>query len=289
MTSVYISNENIQVVVGTKSGGRMKISQILTGSVGDGCVIGGVITDENMLRDSLASFWKANRLPVSGLRLVIESSSVSTKLLTLPNVRGNYLADLVKESFTELETEEAVYDYAVIGAGRDGGLSVIGCMTESSFIRGYVRLFESAGLKLGSVGLAVCGQLRMAQFCRELKNLSYILAVLDKNIVSQFLFIEGEYRFSKRQRMIYDRETPELTDEVSGMISTLIQFKKSENIAAEINNVYLCGFSDTEISSISLIIGDMNISGMTDLTDVICPEKDKAKLSDCVLALGGLF
>lgn len=290
MISVFISNENIQAVVGSRSGGRVKISQICTGSVGEGSVIGGVITDENQLRDRLASFWAENRLPKTGIHLVLESSSVSTKLLTLPNVRPNFLIGLVKESFTEFEAEEAVYDYAVIGADSSGGVNVLACMTESSFVKSYINLFQSAGLKLESADLAVCGQIRMAQTCRELKNSSYILSVLDKNMVSQFLFIEGEYRFSKRQRMIYDRETPELCEEMSGMISTLVQFKKSENISAEITDVYLCGFSDTEIRSVALMAdGNMRIGGMAELSQVICADKYKGMLSDCVLALGGLF
>lgn len=289
MTSVYISNENIQVVTGTRSGSRVKISQIVTGKLGEGCVIGGVITDENLLREQLASFWKMHRLPKSGLRLIIESSSVSTKILNLPNVRSNFLIGLVKESFSEFEMESAVCDYAVLGAGDDGGVRVLGAITEAGFVRSYISLFAAAGLKLGSIGLAVCGQLRMAQLCRELKQSSYILAVCDKNIVSQFLFVEGGYRFSKRQRVLYDRDTPEFTDEIARMISTLIQFKKSENISAEITDVFLCGASEQEINSISLISDGMRISRLPALSEVVCPDKYSGLISDCVLAVGGLF
>lgn len=289
MTSVYISNENIQAVIGSRSGSRVKISQIACGETGDGCVIGGVITDEAALRDRIASFWDANRLPRSGLDLVVESSSVSTKLLELPNVRGSYLMNLVKESFNEFDAEEAVYDYAVIGAGANGGLKVLAAMTEAGFIRSYVSLFSTARLKLRSIGLAVCGQIRMAQFCKELNSSSYILTVLDKNLVSQFLFIDGEYRFSKRQRVLYDRGTPEFADEIARMISNLIQFKKSENIVSEITDVYLCGASEQEINSVSLIYDGMRIGRLPELSGIACPDKFRGMLSDCVLAAGGLF
>lgn len=289
MTSVYISNENIQVVTGSRSGSRVKISHISSGDIGDGCVIGGVITDESALKERLSTFWGVNKLPKSGLNLMIESSSVNTKVLNLPNVRGNYLMSLVKEGFTEFEAENAVYDYAVLGAGEDGGIKVLACMTEAGFIRSYTSLFSAAGLKLSSMGLAVCGQIRMAQFCKELKNSSYILAVLDKNMVSQFLFIDGEYRFSKRQRTFYDRGTPEFEDEIARMISTLIQFKKSENIASEITDVFLCGASEQEINSVSLIYDGMHIGRLPELSGVVCPDKYKEMLSDCVIAAGGLF
>lgn len=289
MTSVYISNENIQAVTGSRSGGRVKVTHIASGETGDGCVIGGVITDEAALKDRLSTFWAINKLPQSGLNLVIESSSVNTKLLNLPNVRGNYLMNLVKESFTEFEAENAVYDYAVIGAGEDGGIKVLACMTEAGFIRSYISLFSSAGLRLGSVGLAVCGQIRMAQFSKELRNSSYILAVMDKNMVSLFLFIEGEYHFSKRQRTFYDRGTPEFADEIARMISTLIQFKKSENIASEITDVFLCGASGQEINTVALTYEGMHIGRLPELSGIICHDKYREMLSDCVIAAGGLF
>ena len=289
MTSVYISNENIQVVTGSRSGGRVKITHIASGDTGGGCVIGGVITDEAALKDRLSTFWAINKLPKSGLNLVIESSSVNTKLLDLPNVRGNYLMNLVKESFTEFEAENAVYDYAVIGAGEDGGIKVLACMTEAGFIRSYVSLFSSAGLRLSSIGLAVCGQIRMAQFCRELRDSSYILVVLDNNMVSLFLFIEGEYRFSKRQRTFCDRGTPEFADEIARMISTLIQFKKSENIASEITDVFLCGASGQEINTVSLTYDGMHIGRFPELSGISCHDKYREMLSDCVIAVGGLF
>lgn len=289
MTSVYISNGNIQAVTGSGNGRGVRITGISIGELSDGCIFGGVITDEAALKERISEFWTANRLPKSGIHLVLESSSVSTKLLSLPNLRSNLLMGLVKESFSEFESEEAVYDYATIGAGEDGGIRVLGCMTEASFVRSYISLFRAAGLKLSSVGLAVCGQMRMAAACGELKGSSFILAVLDRNVVSQFMFIDGEYRFSKRQRLFSERETPEFAEEIARMISSLIQFKKSENIASEISGVYLCGATAQEINSVSLMYGDLHIGRLPELSGVACPEKYREMLSDSVLAVGGLF
>lgn len=289
MTSVYISNGSIQAVTGSGNGKRVRISGISVGELGDGCIFGGVITDEAALRERLSAFWKNNKLPRSGIHLVLESSSVSAKLLTLPNLRSSQLMGLVRENFSEFDAEDAVYDYATLGPGEDGGVKVLGCMTEASFIQSYISLFRSAGLKLSSVGLAVCGQIRMTAACGELKDSSFILAVLDRNVVSQFMFIEGEYRFSKRQRLFSERETPEFAEEIARMISSLIQFKKSENIAAEISDVYLCGATAQEINSVSLMYGDMHIGRLPELSAAACPEKYRELLSDSVLAVGGLF
>ncbi len=290
MTSVYISNENIQVVIGSKSGGRLRVQRVITGSIDDGCIINGIITDETALRSRITGLWKTHGLPRRGISLVVESSAVSTKILALPNVRSPYIMKLVRESFTEFDAEEPIYDFRVLGAAKDGGVSVLGCMTERSFVSGYIDIFAAAGVRLSSIDLALSGQIKLAKFCKELSERSYILAVLDKNTVSLFLFIDGEYRFSKRQRILYNRDTPELSDEIGRMISSLIQFKKSENISAEITDVFLCGFSDQEINSASLMFDGMKLGRLPGLSSIVPGDGiDADTLSDCVLALGNLL
>lgn len=290
MTSVYISNENIQVVIGSRNGGRLKIQRILTGSLDDGCIINGIITDEAALRSRIADMWKMYRLPRSGISLMVESSAVSTKILTLPNVSGSYIMKLVRESFTEFDSEDPVYDFRVLGAAKDGGVSVLGCMTEHSFVKSYIDIFSAAGIKLKSIDIALSGQIKLAKFCKELSERSYILAVLDKTTVSLFLFIDGEYRFSKRQRILYNRDTPEISDEIGRMISSLIQFKKSENISAEINDVFLCGFSDQEINSAALMFDGIKLGRLPALSSIVPGAGvDRDMISDHVLALGNLL
>lgn len=290
MTSVYISNENIQVVIGSKNGGRLKIQRVLIGSIDDGCIINGIITDEAALRSRISDMWEMYKLPRSGISLVVESSAVSTKTLTLPNVSSQYIMKLVRESFTEFDAEDPVYDFRVLGAAKDGGVSVLGCMTEHSFVSSYIDIFAAAGIKLRAIDLALSGQIKLAKFCKELADRSYILAVLDKNTVSLFLFIDGEYRFSKRQRILYNRDTPELSDEIGRMISSLIQFKKSENISAEITDVFLCGFSDQEINSAALMFDGMKLGRLPALSSITPGAGvDADALSDCVLTLGNLL
>lgn len=289
MTSVYISNENIQVIIGSKSGSSLNIKKVVTEEIGGDYIINGVITDDTALSTRIGEIWKANKLPKSGIKLLLESGSVSTKMLSLPNLNERYLMKLIKESFSDMDVESPVYDYRTLGPSEEGGISVMACMAESSFVQKYIKLFSDAGIKLENIDLAVSGQMKLARFSKSLSEKTYTLMYIDGNTVSQFLFVSGEYRFSKRQRMLYNRGTPELADEVLRMISTLLQFKKSEHIAEELTDIYLCGFSDEEINSVGLMYENLSVSGMPDLPEIKAQNADKAKLSECVLALANML
>jgi len=289
MTSVYISNENIQVLIGSRSGSSLNIKRLVTEDIGGDYIINGVITDDTALSSRISEIWKTQKLPKSGIKLLLESTSVSTKLLSLPNLSESYLMKLIKENFSEMEAENAVYDYRTLGASEEGGVSVMACMTEAAFIQKYVKLFSDAGIKLDSIDLALSGQMKLAKFSKSLADKTYTLMYIDGSTVTQFLFVGGEYRFSKRQRMLYNRNTPDFTDEVSRMISTLLQFKKSEHIAEELTDVYLCGFSEEEINSVGLMFDNLSVGGMPNLPEIKASNADKARLSECVLALGNML
>lgn len=291
MTSVYISNENIQVVIGKRSGNKLSIKKAISEAVPEGSIIGGVITDEAALRSQLIGLWQAHKLPKSGLRLVIESSSVDMKTVTVPNVSNNaYMTKLISESLPDPNGEEVVYDYKPLFRAPEGMITVLGCMAERSFVQSYIDLFSGAKLTLDSIDLAVCGQIRMAQFCKSLSERTYIVAVIDNSTVSQFLFTNGKYRFSNRTRVLNNRETPEMSDEIAKMISSLVQFNKSEKSGAEISDVYFCGFSSQEINTAALMLDStMNLETLPDMPEIAYPAGKNMWLSEYVFAAANLI
>lgn len=291
MTSVYISNDSIQAVTG-KKGKNLKIKRIVREPIEEGCILNGVITDEASLRERLAAMWKANKLPKRGLSVVIESSAVSTKSVTLPNLKKpEYMRTLLADALPESDNGDVVYDYRTLSPSEDGGVNVMGCMAERSFVKSYIELFEGAGLKLEKMDLALCGQIKLARFCSGLRERSYILSVINGNMLSQMLFINGEYRFSNRQRIIYNRDTPEFSDEVARMVSSLVQFNKSEKSGSEITDVFFCGFSENEINSSQLMFGSnsMRFQRMPEQQELVYASGKPGWLSDCVFAVGNLL
>lgn len=291
MTSVYISNAKIQVVIGSRSGKKLTVKKTVSADVAEGSILGGVITDETALKNQLIDMWRTYKLPKSGLKLVVESSSINIKTANVPNVSNNaYMAKLLAETLPDPNGEEVVYDYKTLGPAPDGMISVLGCMTERSFVQSYIDLFNSAKLKLESIDLAVCGQIRMSQFCKTLSDRTYVLVVIDKNTVSEFLFTNGKYRFSNRTRIIYNRNTPEMGDEIAKMISSLVQFNKSERSGAEITDVYFCGFSNEEINTAALMLDStMNFEMLPDMPEIVYPKGRQSWLSDYVIAAANLI
>lgn len=288
MTSVYISNENIQIAVGQRRGKQLVIKSIVTEPVAEGSIINGVITDGETLKGQLANMRKEHRLPSRGLKLLIDSSSVNTKLVTLPNLsKQEYMLKLLKDSFPE--DSDAVFDYKPLRPAPDGGVTVLGCMTERAFVESYIELFAGAGLRLSAIDIALDAVIRLTQFCSGLCEKTFILSLIDRNTVSLFLFSDGQYRFSNRQRVIAPRGTGEFAEELAKMLSSLVQFNRSEQ-SGEISDIFFCGFTDSEINLTALTLdAAMSLGRLPETPEVVFAEGAENRLSDCVLSVGNLI
>ena len=72
-TSVYLSNNNINAVVGS-GGGKIRVKRVCSTQIPEGSLINGIITNEADLAEQLKEFWAANKLPKKDVSLVINSS-----------------------------------------------------------------------------------------------------------------------------------------------------------------------------------------------------------------------
>ena len=60
-TTLFVSNETIQVVSGTAKGKKLIINDIITEPVKEGTIINGVITDSSQLKNDIDQIFKNNK------------------------------------------------------------------------------------------------------------------------------------------------------------------------------------------------------------------------------------
>jgi len=248
--SVYFSNENIVVISGKAAGSEIKVSSMACAPLPAGTLINGMVINDELVQSRLLDLRSKGVLPKSGIRLVIDRSSVLVKFMTVPRMNSKSLMELLKSTFSgAAETRnELVYDYSVIDQdeGSRGNMQILGCAIEKALVEDYVNLFKSAGIGLGSIDIALNAVLKFKNFCSEYKDTTFILSFIDAENVFSLLFVDGRFSFSNRFRLTARRGTMESASEFNNMLSSIIQFNKTQKNNREIELALLCGLRDDE-------------------------------------------
>ena len=79
--TVFLSNTNIQIVVGGGSAKAIKVKRLVSVSVPGGAVLNGVVMDENALVAAIKECWKLNKLPKNDVVLILNSPQLHVSVL----------------------------------------------------------------------------------------------------------------------------------------------------------------------------------------------------------------
>ena len=241
-TSVYISNGSVHVVKGNAAGRKVNIQSINETDIAEGCILNGVITDPAGLKQSLESA----RIDAKSINVVIDGSSVITKLIEVPMLKDQKsLISIIADNFQDIENREnMITDYMVIEPKNEaGGATVLATMVERDFLTEYIELFQSLGLKIESIDIALACMIKYIMNINRLFEETFVYAVVDRNMLMLTLFVDGNYRFSRRVRLMADlNNKDELFDELARVLMNLIQFNKSEKNNHDITDFYFSGF-----------------------------------------------
>lgn len=249
-TSVYLSNENIVVVKGKGSKKNIKVSSYDTIKLFESTVINGMVINDEVVRADLVLLRTRGIIPSKNVRLVIDRSSVLVKFLKIPKMNNKKVLEFVKNSFAGAakSRDELIYDYSVIESSNIKGNAnmILGTAIEKSFIEDYINLFASAGVKLGSIDIALNSIIKFQRIFDEYSDKNFIASFLDADNMFSILFINGKYSFSNRFRMLSKRGTPESITEINGFLSSIIQFNLTQKNNNEIETALFSGLRECE-------------------------------------------
>lgn len=263
ITSVYLSNNTIQILTGTGGGNRVSVKKLISRELGEGCLINGVITSEPELMDALSRIWNEHRLPRKQVSLVIDSTQFMTRAFSIPIISDKKAREVVQKEFADLrDRQDLVYDYLELE--KDSGsrmMKVLGTAAERSFVDGYVKLFEQLGIRIVSVVPALCSQIRLLQAHPALRGRTCIVQLLDGDNLVSTLIVNGSYVHSNRSRIFSEHGSPEFAMETARNISAMVQFNLSEKSGFAITDVYMGGFSEQDLNICMESARALNLQG----------------------------
>ncbi|MBQ8170845.1 MAG: hypothetical protein IJZ95_02520 [Oscillospiraceae bacterium] len=287
MVSVYISNEKIQAAYGVTAGRSTEIEKVITIPIARGTVLNGTVIGREELSSALIVLAKEIEAPINKVRLII--SGAVTRYVTVPDVRKPaYRRALLEQEFKG-GSGSSLYAGQILGYCSDSRAEMLACMAERELVEGYVRLLSEAGFGVSSIELSECAAIRLVSQCGMLCGSSFVLSALDGSTAVQFVFADGECRYTERRRLYSERCTEAFSDEIRRSVKELAESAKEEQKLSGAVNVLLCGYSDDELAFLRSSFSDeeLRIAEVPEQDEIKLPYSEK--LSECIFAAGGLM
>lgn len=244
--SVYCSTTHVHCVAGTQAGKALRVTDYLSVPLGEGAVINGIITDEELLTATLLEMRQKKLIGGARVSLVADSSTIAMRTLTAPVLPKKELHAFVQRelsAYMEADTP-LVCDYAVLEESLPtGGGSILAVGVPRAFLEAYVRVFTNAGYQLQNINVGLNAQVKLVRSMKNAAGETCVLAMVDGNNLVLSIFDRGKHLHANRYRLMNRFGSLGWLDEFENNISSLIQFNKGQR-NNDINAIYVDGLPE---------------------------------------------
>ena len=246
---VYISNNKIQVLLGSHVKNRLQVQSVCEEPLEEGCILNGIIMNAFSLQNTITQMWQKYNLPSKRVHLVVNGSSVTVKPMKIPQTVPKNIPGLIRTEFRDMENiQNLIVDYSVTNLKNpDGTCSILAVLSTKEFIMSYVNLFKEAKIDLEVIDLVQNCLIKLMKRFKSLQGKTYAVFILDKNMLMQCLFSNDNFVMTRRSRILAEPEDPGFEREIGQNINSIIQFNKSEQTGSDITEFYLSGFPDAAV------------------------------------------
>ena len=240
--SIYLSASGLEYIVGDTVGKKLLIKKAGKIALAEQ---GNELAMENIL---LQMKQKIGSLPKQ-VDLVIQSTEVINKIVEVPILSHAKLMPIVKSELIEFieAGTEYVYDFSVISdlsITKTTGRILCVAMPKPLLLE-YKELFQKVKINLSSMDITMSAQIKLMNQIHNQKSQTYILGILDGNQLKTSLYVYGEIVYNSISR-VTERGNLGLISELNRVLSSFIQFNKSQKNDTDVEEIFLCGLQDLE-------------------------------------------
>lgn len=273
-TGVYLSNRSVAALTGSLSGGRFAVRHCAWQPLPWGLVLGGAVMDSAKLAPLLADFWAQNKLPLRGIRLVIDGDAVGARIMTPPPLSPALLRRAVGSELAP-EGGDALCDFADLPPAADGQRRIYAVTAQRALVEGHVSLFAAMGVRLAGLEVAAASAMRFFAQAAPYRGMDFIYSVAQGPDIVSFLFMGGACVFTDRGQLRETRGTAAAAVEISRALQAMVQYSYAQASDTPLRHAFVHGLEGSE----SQFFGDMGQAIGLDVLPLTLP--------DCVAAPGG--
>ena len=290
--NVFLSNSSIQVVLGEKSGKKVKVKALYADAIPDGTLLNGTVINESVLQDTIRDTWRKHAIKEKNVDLVINSPNLLARRIEMPLLTGNKANRFVNNEVDEKDT--ARFSEPILGwypiSKKKKTQQVISEMAEKEFVETYIRIFEAAGVKLNSLHAGINLAVNMMQ--TQVNKNTVVYMILDGMNLTTILFAEGNYFNNLNTRVYSIPGTSEFSAEIRNAISAIRQFATAQHIEHEISNIYIAGLKMEDMNLLKselqgYPLGD--VLGIMTKPDSVVMNTAADKFGDYLFSIAGFF
>ena len=258
--SVFLSNKNIQVVVGKGKGRSIYIDRLIEAPMPENAILNGVVIEggAEAISAKLKEIWAHNNLK-GGVDLMINSPQFISNRLTVPIISNiGKATDYINkqagsDEFVRFDSPIKGW-YQVSTNKKEKSQLVISEVAERTFIETYMKIFSDAGITLNSVHDGVSLATEMLSRC--IKNATAIYMIRDAQMLVTILYENGKYYYNSTRRLFQQPGTDEFAAEIRSTISGIRQFANSQRLTSAITDVYFAGMSEDDVGMLQASLSE---------------------------------
>ncbi|MEG0918731.1 MAG: hypothetical protein RR967_02355 [Anaerovoracaceae bacterium] len=258
--SINVENGAMRLVIGELVKDHLEIDGAWVVEFATEVVMNGIIIDETAFSfalNQLVDKAKGEGFEVENVRILITGTPALTKVKNIPKLKKAEMQKWMADEFVDQNEggKEQIYDYQVIEYSKEEGCKVILCSIEKNVISQYVDIFHQAGISIGSIDLGLTCQAKLIRTVEALKDENFIVLHLDGTTLDGALYIDGKFFAQNRKRLLGEKGSVEMLNEIKEMISRLLQFAHGNvesGVAESIKTIYITGF-EHESENIKLL------------------------------------
>ena len=223
---------------------KAKIKKVYSLAVPEGTIMNGIITGEQRLQERLEQIWNRYSLPRKGICLVIDSGKIMTKMLEVPYMKDKELISCINKEFADGEKTDLVTDYFPFPKNSPYEMNHIFCAAlEKSVIESYLSLFSDLKLKVKRISIGLGCLLRAVTATGMFAYETCVFMLVQGSTTISVLFENGNYIYSRRNRMLNDQGSAEWIEELGQIADGIRQFYRQRHSSYTLDSIYLAGIA----------------------------------------------
>lgn len=239
--TVYLSNTDIEVLIGSGSGKSVQVKKMYSAQLPEGCVLNGVITDAGSLVDTIGNMWKQCKLPANDVELVVNSPQIMVRVPDIPIQNVQKSVSYLRREYAEKNEDQLLGFYRLFNDSKKKTSKVCAEVADGDFINTYLQVFAEAGVKLSGIQSAVGAAINFFHKTDFAQGGNSVVLIRDGMTVTAILFVMGIYYYSSTNRLFNTPGTEEYANELAKIINQIDQFSRSQKIENPISAIYLAG------------------------------------------------
>lgn len=252
MDTIYFGNDALYYARVETNKKELTVTESFCYKLAQGSIINGVITNMHSCKSMLKQL--CDERNVKKVNICIDSTSVVSKVKKLPATSEKNIMNMLRTEFVDVSNtmEEPMYDYSTLrqaGKNQDNKEtlnSILMLCTDKKFVKTYIELFEGLEVKLESVDVGVNAITKLCDYEKLGLEDTYVFTLIDGANIVLYLFVNGEYFFTSRGRLIAQSGTEEYRNEIVQRISQINQFNKAQRMLYNIENVYVSNLEQSD-------------------------------------------